>query len=81
MKNLNITEPPKGYEEDKHDKVKELLLMSEINLGTTESKIIDIEGELKEFEGGYKCQYCGITLAQSEYSRTKKRINRIKSNT
>ena len=47
--------------------------MSEINLGTTESKIIDIEGELKEFEGGIKCQYCGITLAQSEYSENKKK--------
>jgi len=70
---LNITEPPKGYEEDKHDSVKELLLMSEINLGTTNSKIIDIEGELKEFEGGIKCQYCGITLAQSEYSDKRKK--------
>ena len=69
---LNITEPPKGYEEDKHDGVKELLLMSEISFGTTESKIKDIEGELKEFEGGIKCQYCGITLAQSEYSENKK---------
>jgi len=64
---LNITEPPKGYEEDKHDGVKELLLMSEISFGTTESKIKDIEGELKEFEGGIKCQYC-----QSEYSENKK---------
>ncbi len=69
---LNITEPPKGYEEDKHDEVKELLLTSEINFGTTESKITDIEGELKEFEGGIKCQYCGITLAQSEYSENRK---------
>ena len=69
---LDITEPPKGYEEDKHDEVKELLLMSEISFGTTESKIKDIEGELKEFEGGIKCQYCGITLAQSEYSENKK---------
>ena len=69
---LDITEPPKGYEEDKHDGVKELLLMSEISFGTTESKIKDIEGELKEFEGGIKCQYCGITLAQSEYSENKK---------
>ena len=47
--------------------------MSEINLGTTDSKIIDIEGELKEFEGGIKCQYCGITLAQSEYSEKRKK--------
>ena len=70
---LNITEPPKGYEEDKHDSVKELLLISEINLGTTNSKITDIEGELKEFEGGIKCQYCGITLAQSEYSDKRKK--------
>ena len=46
--------------------------MSEISFGTTESKIKDIEGELKEFEGGIKCQYCGITLAQSEYSENKK---------
>ena len=71
--NLNITEPSKFYEEDKHDGVKELLSESKINFGTTESKINDIEEELKEFDGGIKCQYCGITLAQSEYSEKKKK--------
>jgi len=71
--NLNIVEPPKFYEEDKHDGVKELLSESKVNFGTTESKINDIEEELKEFEGGIKCQYCGITLAQSEYSEKKKK--------
>ena len=71
--NLNITEPSKFYEEDKHDGVKELLSESKVNFGTTESKITDIEEELKDFEGGIKCQYCGITLAQSEYSEKKKK--------
>ena len=71
--NLNITEPSKFYEEDKHDGIKELLSKSKINFGTTESKINDIEEELKEFDGGIKCQYCGITLAQSEYSEKKKK--------
>jgi DNA repair exonuclease SbcCD ATPase subunit len=71
--NLNITEPSKFYEEDKHDGIKELLSESKINFGTTESKINDIEEELKEFDGGIKCQYCGITLAQSEYSEKKKK--------
>jgi DNA repair exonuclease SbcCD ATPase subunit len=71
--NLNITEPSKFYEEDKHDGVKELLSESKVNFGTTESKINDIEEELKEFDGGIKCQYCGITLAQSEYSEKKKK--------
>lgn len=71
--NLNIVEPSKFYEEDKHDVVKELLSESKVNFGTTESKINDIEEELKEFDGGIKCQYCGITLAQSEYSEKKKK--------
>lgn len=71
--NLKIVEPSKFYEEDKHDGVKELLSESKVNFGTTESKINDIEEELKEFEGGIKCQYCGITLAQSEYSEKKKK--------
>ena len=69
---LKIVEPSDFYKEDKHDEVKELLSKSKVSLGTTESKVEDIESELKEFEGGIKCQYCGITLAQSEYSEKKK---------
>jgi DNA repair exonuclease SbcCD ATPase subunit len=69
---LKIVEPSEYYKEDEHDKVKDLLSESKISLGTTESKVEDIESELKEFEGGIKCQYCGITLAQSEYSEKKK---------
>ena len=70
---LKIIEPSEFYKEDEHDKVKDLLSESKISLGTTESKVEDIESELKEFEGGIKCQYCGITLAQSEYSEKKKK--------
>jgi DNA repair exonuclease SbcCD ATPase subunit len=70
---LKIIEPSEFYKEDEHDKVKDLLSESKISLGTTESKVEDIETELKEFEGGIKCQYCGITLAQSEYSEKKKK--------
>ena len=78
---LNISEPTKFYEEEGHDNAKELLSESKISLGTTESKIIDIEDELKEFEGGIKCQYCGITLAQSEYSeKRKKELKGLKIN-
>ena len=69
---LKIVEPSEFYKEDEHDKVKDLLSESKISLGTTEAKVEDIELELKEFEGGIKCQYCGITLAQSEYSEKKK---------
>ena len=70
---LKIVEPLEFYKEDEHDKVKDLLSESKISLGTTELKVEDIESELKEFEGGIKCQYCGITLAQSEYSEKKKK--------
>lgn len=70
---LRIVEPSEFYKENEHDKVKDLLSESKISLGTTESKVEDIESELKEFEGGIKCQYCGITLAQSEYSEKKKK--------
>jgi len=69
---LNLVEPTEYYKEDKHDNVKELLSESKINMGTAELLIKDIESELKEFEDGIKCQYCGITLAKSEYSDKKK---------
>ena len=72
IEDLKIVEPSEFYKEDEHDSVKELLSENKISLGTSESKVIDIESELKEFEGGVKCQYCGITLAQSEYSEKKK---------
>ena len=37
-----------------------------------ESKISDITDELKDFEGGFSCQYCGIELAKSDYADKKK---------
>jgi DNA repair exonuclease SbcCD ATPase subunit len=81
IKELKLVEPSEYYKEDKHDKIKDLLSESKINLGTTESKILDIESELKEFEGGIKCQYCGITLAKSEYSdKRKEELIELKSN-
>jgi len=72
IEELNLVEPTEYYKEDKHDDIRELLSESKINVGTTELLIQDIESELKEFDGGIKCQYCGITLAKSEYSEKKK---------
>ena len=72
IEELNLVEPTEYYKEDKHDNIRELLSESKINVGTTELLIQDIESELKEFDGGIKCQYCGITLAKSEYSEKKK---------
>ena len=72
IEELNLVEPTEYYKEDKHDDIRELLSESKINVGTTELLIQDIESELNEFDGGIKCQYCGITLAKSEYSEKKK---------
>lgn len=72
IEELRLVEPTEYYKEDKHDNIKDLLSESKINVGTTELLIQDIESELKEFDGGIKCQYCGITLAKSEYSEKKK---------
>jgi DNA repair exonuclease SbcCD ATPase subunit len=71
--NLNITEPSEYYHEDNHDVVKEQLSDEKIKLGTLQSKKRDIESELKSFEGGIECQYCGIVLAQSEYNEKRKK--------
>jgi len=78
INSLNIVEPSEYYHEDKHDEVKELLSNEKVNLGTLQSKRRDIESELKSFEGGIECQYCGIVLAQSEYNeKRKKELNDI----
>ena len=73
IKNINVVEPSKFYEEDEHDSVKELLSEEKIRLGTLTSKKRDITEELKSFDGGIECQYCGIVLAQSEYSDKRKK--------
>lgn len=72
VNNVKVVEPSKYYHEDTHDKVKELLSEEKIKLGTMKSKISDITEELKEFEGGFSCQYCGIELAKSDYADKKK---------
>lgn len=72
LKNVKVVEPSKYYHEDEHDAVKELLSEEKIKLGTMKSKISDITEELKGFEGGFSCQYCGIELAKSDYADNKK---------
>ena len=70
--NINVVEPSKYYHEDEHDEVKEVLSEEKIKLATMSSKKEDIEKELESFSGGLQCQYCGIVLAQSEYTEKKK---------
>lgn len=72
IKSIKVVEPKSFYHEDKHDEVKELLSENKISLATMTSKSKDIKEELKEFDGGIQCQYCGIELAKSEYSDKKK---------
>jgi|TARA_R110000796_G_scaffold145835_2_gene262414 DNA repair exonuclease SbcCD ATPase subunit len=73
LTNINVIEPSKYYHEDEHDDVKELLSEEKIKMGTMSSKRDDITEELKTFEGGLECQYCGIVLAQSTYTENKKK--------
>ena len=60
LKQVVVVEPSEYYHEDQHDNVKDLLSEEKVKLGTMESKISDITDELKDFEGGFSCQYCGI---------------------
>lgn len=72
LKQVVVVEPSEYYHEDQHDNVKDLLSEEKVKLGTMESKISDITDELKDFEGGFSCQYCGIELAKSDYADKKK---------
>jgi len=69
---INVEEPSQYYHEDQHDKAKEMVSELRVKVGSLDTKIKDIESELKEFDGGLQCQYCGIVLAQSEYTEKKK---------
>jgi DNA repair exonuclease SbcCD ATPase subunit len=69
---INVVEPSQYYHEDQHDKAKEMVSELRVKVGSLDTKIKDIESELKEFDGGLQCQYCGIVLAQSEYTEKKK---------
>jgi len=73
LKNVVVKEPSEYYHEDKHDEVKEKLSEEKVKLGTSESKHQDITEELKGFEGGLQCQYCGIELGSSDYSEKRKK--------
>lgn len=73
INNTKVVEPSKYYKEDEHDSVKDLLSDTKVKVGTLTSKKKDIEEELKGFDGGIECQYCGIVLAQSEYSEKRKK--------
>ena len=81
LSTINVIEPSKFYHEDEHDDVKETLSKEKIKMGTMSSKRDDIVEELKTFEGGLECQYCGIVLAQSTYTENKKKeLVTLKSN-
>jgi DNA repair exonuclease SbcCD ATPase subunit len=69
---IKVIEPKEYYHEDKHDEVKEKLSEMKVKVGSLQSKIADIKEELEGFDGGLQCQYCGIVLAQSEYTDKKK---------
>ena len=72
LTSINVIEPSKYYHEDEHDQVKEKLSNEKVKMGTMTSKKEDIIEELKTFEDGLECQYCGIVLAQSNYNDKKK---------
>ena len=72
LKEIKVDEPKEYYHEDKHDEVKEKLSDTKVKVGSLETKIDDIKQELEGFEGGVQCQYCGIVLAESEYTDKKK---------
>jgi exonuclease SbcC len=72
LNEVKVVEPSDFYHEDKHDEVKDLLSEQKVLLGSMNNKRDDIEEELKGFEGGLQCQYCGIELAKSDYTEKRK---------
>jgi len=74
LKDITVEEPKEYYHEDKHDEVKEKLSDTKVKVGSLQSKISDIKEELEGFDGGVQCQYCGIVLAESEYTDKKKSL-------
>ena len=74
LKEIKVVEPKEYYHEDKHDEVKEKLSEMKVKVGSLQSKIADIKEELEGFDGGIQCQYCGIVLAESEYTDKKKNM-------
>jgi len=73
---IKVIEPTEYYHENIHDEIKKKLNDEKIVVGTTKSKIEQIETELKKFEGGLKCQYCDLELLTSDYS-DKKRLDLV----
>jgi DNA repair exonuclease SbcCD ATPase subunit len=74
LKEIKVEEPKEYYHEDKHDEVKEKLSDTKVKVGSLQSKISDIKEELEGFDDGVQCQYCGIVLAESEYTDKKKSL-------
>jgi len=74
LKEIKVEEPKDYYHEDKHDEVKEKLSDTKVKVGSLQSKISDIKEELEGFDDGVQCQYCGIVLAESEYTDKKKSL-------
>jgi len=74
LNEIKVEEPKEYYHEDKHDEVKEKLSDMKVKVGSIESKIQDIKEELEGFDDGVQCQYCGIILAESEYTDKKKTL-------
>jgi DNA repair exonuclease SbcCD ATPase subunit len=72
---IKIVEPSGYYHEDKHDKVKDKLTDTKIELGGANTKVTEIESLVKKFGDGIECEHCGIKLMDATI--TKKKIGEL----
>ena len=75
IKDVNVVEPKEFYHEDKHDKVKEDLNKTKIELNRAHDRWEDISDMVTKYGNGVECQHCGIKLMEAEL--TKKKISEL----
>jgi len=75
IKEVKVVEPSDFYHEDKHDKIKDELTNTKIELNRAHSKWEDISDMVDKYGNGVECQHCGIKLMEAEL--TKKKISEL----
>ena len=71
INNIKIIEPKQFYEEVKHDKIKEKLALSLVDIGIQYNKIAEIEELSQKYSGGIQCEHCGIKLIDATLVKQK----------
>jgi len=71
LSQVKVVEPSEFYHEDKHDEVKDQLTKQQIELGSINNKLKEIEGLITKFGDGIQCEHCGIKLIEASITKQK----------